>query len=144
MSTHFLNQQRLDDRFGALISARLNDSMDDIPHDISERLKVARMRALDKRKVLVRELQSADAPVVVGNSLAMRSNSEEFSLWNWLGSLLPLFALIAGLVLIPFVQDQIRAHEVADVDAELLTDVLPPAAYTDPGFVQFIKANGKD
>ena len=29
--------------------------------------------------------------------------------------------------------------EVAEVDAALLTDDLPPAAFSDPGFVQFLK-----
>jgi hypothetical protein len=29
--------------------------------------------------------------------------------------------------------------EVAEVDAALLADDLPPAAYSDPGFVQFLK-----
>ena len=32
-------------------------------------------------------------------------------------------------------------HELAEVDAALLTDALPPAAYADPGFLQFLKGN---
>ena len=36
-----------------------------------------------------------------------------------------------------------RANELAaEVDAALLTDDLPPAAYTDPGFAQFLKTKG--
>jgi hypothetical protein len=30
------------------------------------------------------------------------------------------------------------------VDAELLADDLPPAAYTDPGFVHFLTTNRRD
>ena len=30
-------------------------------------------------------------------------------------------------------------YELEDEDAALLTDELPPAAYTDPGFAQFLK-----
>ncbi|MGI9133334.1 MAG: DUF3619 family protein, partial [Rhodoferax sp.] len=59
-------------------------------------------------------------------------------------SLLPLLALIAGLLTIGFLQDQRRAREVAEVDAELLTDELPPSAYTDPGFAQFLSARRQD
>jgi hypothetical protein len=40
------------------------------------------------------------------------------------------------------VQNEHRAHEVAEVDAALLTDDLPPSAYADPGFIQFLKAGG--
>jgi len=38
-------------------------------------------------------------------------------------------------------QDEMRAKEIAEVDAELLIDDLPPQAYTDPGFAQFVRAN---
>ena len=50
-----------------------------------------------------------------------------------------LVALVAGLVTISVWQEEGRTAEVADVDAALLTDELPPAAYTDPGFAQFLK-----
>ena len=33
---------------------------------------------------------------------------------------------------------------MAEVDAALLTDDLPPAAYADPGFVQFLKTSGHE
>jgi hypothetical protein len=37
-----------------------------------------------------------------------------------------------------------RASEVAEVDAALLTDDLPPAAYADPGFIQFLKQSDEE
>ena len=40
-------------------------------------------------------------------------------------------------------QDEATAAEIAAVDAALLTDDLPPAAYTDPGFVQYLKASAQ-
>jgi hypothetical protein len=36
-------------------------------------------------------------------------------------------------------QDDNRAEELAAIDSALLTDDLPPAAYTDPGFAQYLK-----
>jgi hypothetical protein len=43
------------------------------------------------------------------------------------------------LVGIGALQDQERAFELAEVDAEILTSELPPTAFTDPGFLQFLK-----
>jgi hypothetical protein len=60
--------------------------------------------------------------------------------WDRVAAFLPLLALVIGLVSIAVMQDEMRAREVAEVDTELLTDVLPPAAYTDPGFAQFLRA----
>ena len=53
--------------------------------------------------------------------------------------MLPLIALVAGLLAINAFQNDNRAQEVAEVDSALLSDELPPAAFTDPGFVQFLK-----
>ena len=56
-----------------------------------------------------------------------------------MASLFPLLALLVGLLAINVIQDERRAFEIAEVDAELLTDDLPPDAYTDPGFAQFLR-----
>jgi hypothetical protein len=66
------------------------------------------------------------------------------SLWNRIASLLPLLALIAGLIAIAVVAEDDRVKELADIDAQLLTDELPPDAYTDPGFAQFLRTNPRD
>jgi hypothetical protein len=59
--------------------------------------------------------------------------------WTPLASLFPMVLLVVGLLTINMVLDEFRANEVAEVDAALLTDDLPPTAYTDPGFVHFLK-----
>jgi hypothetical protein len=59
--------------------------------------------------------------------------------WTPLASLFPMVLLVVGLLTINMVLDEYRANEVAEVDAALLTDDLPPTAYTDPGFVHFLK-----
>ena len=61
------------------------------------------------------------------------------SIWNRLAALLPLIVLVVGLITISLVQNDQRAKELADIDVALLTDDLPPAAYADPGFAQFLK-----
>ena len=52
-------------------------------------------------------------------------------------------ALVVGLVAVNVVQDDDRTMEVADLDATLLTDDLPVEAYSDPGFVQYLKTSGQ-
>ena len=62
--------------------------------------------------------------------------------WTRIGAIIPLIALVAGLIVITTLQEDSRTNELAEVDAALLTDDLPPAAYTDPGFAQFLKSEG--
>ena len=56
-------------------------------------------------------------------------------------SAIPLTALVVGLVVINISQDESSTNDLTEVDAALLTDDLPPAAYSDPGFVQFLKTS---
>jgi hypothetical protein len=57
-------------------------------------------------------------------------------------------ALVFGLMAIQWVQQDSIISEIAATDSALLTDELPPDAYTDAGFSQFLKlglsANSKD
>ena len=64
---------------------------------------------------------------------------EGLNLWNILASAVPLLLLLAGLMTIQGVQQDNLTAEIAATDAALLTDELPPDAYTDPGFAQFLK-----
>lgn len=126
------------DRYALQIAARLSDSTDALPHDISERLRAARVQAISKRKITI--VRTASSVAASGGAASLTFGDEGFSFWNRIASAIPLIALIVGLVAINMVQNENRASEVAEVDAALLTDDLPPAAYTDPGFAQFLKA----
>ncbi|MES2581176.1 MAG: DUF3619 family protein [Pseudomonadota bacterium] len=132
----------LQDRLGRNIAARLSDTTQSIPNDISERLKVARMQALAKRKAV--NVQTAGSVNVQGGTATLNAGDFEGGLWSRLGAVIPLLALVAGLLTIAAVQEQQRAHEIADVDVELLADDLPPDAYTDPGFAHFLSINRRD
>jgi hypothetical protein len=131
-----------EDRFGQMIAKRLSGTTDDLPHDITERLKAARMQALSKRKVAKPQLASATSGN--GGVLTLHMGDNDRSLWNRIASFLPLLALIAGLVAIAVVAEDDRVNELADIDAQLLTDELPPDAYTDPGFAQFLRTAPRD
>lgn len=143
MKTIYPNQiESYQDRVGRNIAARLTDASQSLPNDISERLKVARMQALAQRKVI--KLQTASSVNSNGGAATLHMGESDGSLWSRLGAVIPLLVLIFGLLTIAVVQEQRRTNEIADVDVELLVDELPPAAYTDPGFVHFLNVNHRD
>lgn len=126
------------DRFGRQLAACLDTSARDLPHDISERLRVARLRAMDR----YRTAQSTVlAPVALGSGGAaiLGGGDEDRGLWPRLVSLIPLLALVAGLIALQVMGSDSFTEELAEIDAAILTDDLPPDAYADPGFAQFLK-----
>ena len=132
------------DRFARNVTARLTEGSAALPHDISERLRVARMQALAHRKQVV--MRSATVVASQGGGTAAltfgsQGGNDAPSWWTRFAAALPLVALVAGLLTIYVVQNDLRANELAEVDTALLTDDLPTVAYTDPGFVEFLKAN---
>ena len=137
MTTIEITGSVLQEQFGRAVGRRLSAGTAELPYHVTERLRAARVQALARRKV------EATAPMVVGNgqSAALAFGKQRFGLWQQVGSVLPLVVLVSGLVLINSVMNERRASEVAEVDAALLTDDLPPAAYADPGFVQYLKSD---
>jgi len=132
--------QLAQDRLGLRITARLSDATGSLPHDVSERLRAARVQAVGQRKMA---LKYAVAGLVASNGAgSVTLGHEHFSWWGRFAAAIPLLALVVGLIAINIIQDEDRAHELAEIDAALLTDDLPPAAYADPGFLQFLKSNG--
>lgn len=146
MNTHD-NQYRqtLVDTTGLKLASRLNDAAEVLPHDITERLRFARQQALDKRKtLLVVQTASASETISNGGGTAAISGFGGHSIWwNRIFSVLPLIALLAGLNFVSHFQDQVRAEEVASVDSELLTGELPPDAYANSAFVQYLRINAQ-
>lgn len=133
-----------EDRFGQKVAQRLDAATDELPYDISERLRAARMQALAKRKVAAVQRTAPAIAHTGGGTASLNYGGEGFGLWGRLASALPLVALIAGLFVIQFVQDEDHANELAEVDTALLTDDLPPQAYADPGFLQFLKTRASE
>ena len=133
--------QLAQNRFGLRVASRLSIGNTDLSHDISERLRVARQQAVTNRKrsQLVSATKSATAVYGSGGSATMSFGDEGLNLWNRLASFLPLIALVVGLIAISVIQNDLRANELAEVDSALLVDDLPPAAYADAGFAQFLK-----
>jgi hypothetical protein len=110
--------------------------------DIDARLRFAHDQAL----VAARKSRTvaATAPSLLGASggaalLGGSPGAEVTPWWLRLGALVPLAVLLAGLVLIDDRYTRSQIDAAAEVDAAILADDLPPEAYRDRGFVEFLK-----
>lgn len=125
-------------RLALRLAARLGEQAERAPHDITERLRFVREQALARaRHQRVPARQAGLVQVASGPAAALAGPP---SWWLRLASLLPLVLLAAGLLLIQHVNTRDEIAAAAEVDAALLADDLPPDAYSDPGFAQFLKA----
>jgi len=126
----------LEARFGVRVASMLGERARATPPDISERLRFAREQAISRAQA-ARRVAAAPAVVVGrGGSAVLASH---LGWWVKLGSVMPLALLVAGLMGIAQVHDRNQIAAVAEVDAALLSDDLPTAAYTDPGFAEYLK-----
>ena len=136
----------LETRVGVRVAARLSEQAQRTPHDVSERLRFAREQALLKAqqaRAASAAAATAAAPVAVthgGAAAAILGFGGKSSWWVRLGSVVPLIVLVGGLMLIQQIHDRASISAAAELDAQLLSDDLPPAAYSDPGFAEFLRA----
>ena len=127
----------LEARVALRLAGALNESTQQLPHDISERLRVARNRAVERAAAARR----ASVPVVLGQPGGTAVLGWTPPVWLRLASLMPLAVLLAGLVLIQQYHDHEQIAVAAEIDAALLTDELPPTAYGDPGFAEYLRSD---
>ncbi|MEJ7931714.1 DUF3619 family protein [Ramlibacter sp. AN1015] len=125
------------DAFGERVAARLAAGAEELPHDITERLRAAREQAMARRKPAA--VQPLRARAAASAAAPLGSADGSLGLWGRIAAALPAVVLAAGLVALHLAHNDERARQVAEVDAALLTDELPPAAYTDPGFLAFVR-----
>jgi len=140
-TTEHLTDARTD-RLARQVAAQLDQGLRELPHDISERLRAARTRAVAARRQPIAVL--ATGVQVQKGALILEGGPEKMRFWGWMGSVVPLVVLALGLFVIHSLQNDWRADELASVDTALLTDDLPPTAYTDPGFLRFIRAGAPE
>jgi hypothetical protein len=119
----------------------------ELPHDIQQRLTFGSQQAL-ARLAQRRRVASAAAArsVSAGGSgaalaLAGGSGSEPTGWWQRLGMVMPLLVLLGGLYGIDQWQLRESVLAAAEIDSLLLADDLPPLAYTDPGFTEFLRSS---
>jgi len=122
------------DQFGQASAALLRQGAHTIPQNIKDRLYAARMKALSVKKPEKVRIQKQ---VLAGSGRNWTSGSS--SAWDTLGWIAPLVVLVFGLIGIAQWQDDSRINDIAEVDAALLSDDVPPDAYADSGFMAFLK-----
>lgn len=122
--------------FAFKVKRALNESAENIPAATLDRLASARKTALARKK--------QEAPVAVLAFKGAVAGNNGFSFHgpvSWLGKLgiiLPLLVLVLGMMGIYHYEQQQRIDELADIDAAVLVDELPPAAYVDTGFTAYM------
>ena len=132
-------QPTLEARLGARLAGALSLQSQQLPHDIAERLRVARDQASARaRQVRVKAAAPATVLGVSASGTAILGSGAPW--WQRAASVLPLVVLVSGLMMMErwSVHEQVQA--AAEIDAQLLTDSLPPAAYADPGFAEFLRS----
>jgi hypothetical protein len=150
----------LEARMAARVIGVLATTQPTLSPDTAERLRFARQQALER----ARAVRAAAAPLPVsaaplaepamavfggpGFGLAAARTGSVSGLfggpmpwWRHAAALLPLVVLVAGLVGIDHFAMQEQIHTAADIDAALLADDLPPEAYADPGFAEFLRSD---
>lgn len=138
--------EALQSRLGVALASALNERAADLPHDLGERLRAGREQALSRaRGKAAPAVVVASASVVVGITAGRAAVAGgPPSWWVRLASGLPLLVLLAGLLIIDRWNNDEQVHAAAEIDALLLADDLPPAAYTDPGFGEFLRSPRPD
>lgn len=136
-----LQQEKIADHIARRITFRLSEGEALLPYEVTERLRASRERAVSERRREVSVLQASTAASAHGHTMTLGSPEEGKGWWRALISAIPVFALIAGVVIYNADGDQSVLSEVTEVDTALLTDDLPPAAYADPGFIQYLKTS---
>ncbi len=138
-TSHTAERAAIEARLGTRLAAGLTARAELAPHDVTERLRFAREKALARAREV--RLAAPGGVSVVGMSARGGAVLGGFvPMWQRLASVLPLLLLVCGLVAIDrfAIREQVLA--AAEIDAQLLSDDLPPAAYTDPGFAEFLRS----
>ena len=136
-STSLAALDALQSRFALRVTTRLTERADALGGDVGERLRFARERALERGRA-VRSAEATSRVGVTSSGAAVLGRS----CWGWwlrIGAVAPVFALVAGLFFIQAWQDKAQISVAAEIDAALLADDLPPKAYSDAGFAEFLK-----
>ncbi|OYY15293.1 MAG: hypothetical protein B7Y05_06320 [Polynucleobacter sp. 24-46-87] len=122
------------DQFGQSAAALLHQGSQSLPAGIKDRLYAARLKALSVQKPEKVRIQEHVLTSTSGN---WSSGSRSF--WDNVGWVAPLVVLVFGMIGIAQWQQDSRINDIAELDAALLTDDVPPDAYADSGFMGFLK-----
>ena len=134
-----MNAKELD--FAYKVRHALNEKIDQLPPNVVENLASSRKLAISRKKnntplhAFVRQNAFAG---YIGNFFGDPS-------YYWLsrlGGAITVAVLISGLMGIYHTEEQHQIKETADMDIAVLSDDLPPSAYLDHGFKNYLQKRG--
>lgn len=135
--TRYTDLTVLEARLGLRLAGHLTLATETLPHDVGERLRFAREQALARARAA-----SAQPPTAVGMTAAGALILGTVGSWlQRAASVLPLVLLVGGLMMIQQMSLRERVLAAAEIDTQLLADDLPPTAYSDPGFAEFVRTD---
>lgn len=123
-------------RLGMHIAGLLSRSASRTTADVDERLRFAREQALAR----ARQRRLAAVPETQRMGAATLALSTGPAWWLRVLAVMPLLLLLAGLVLVEHWSQREQMLAAAEVDIVLLADQLPPGAYSDPGFAEYLRS----
>lgn len=132
-------EHAIESRLAARVAGALTARVQALPHDVTERLRFSRERAVAHAREARRVAPAGILALANGGGAAVLGSLVPW--WQRVASVLPLLLLVAGLLVIDQWTDSERVMAAAEVDAQLLSDQLPPAAYSDPGFAEFLRSS---
>jgi len=140
-SSRSTDRPALEARLALRLAGGLNATIGSLPPDVNERLRFAREQALARARE-ARRAAAVGATATVGSSAAGALLLGSFRPWlQRAAAVLPLLLLLAGLMLIQQWQVREQVLAAADIDSLLLADTLPPTAYSDPGFAEYLRSD---
>ncbi len=121
-----------EERYASRVRQALNHGLKDISPASARRLEAARHLALSRQK------QAAPQVVLLGNSSP--GFHFRFALDNrYLRQILAILALLLGMWISFYMDSNNYVREMEQVDSALLSDDLPPEAFLDNDFFQWLK-----
>ena len=119
-----------EERYASRVRQALNHGLNDIPPAASRRLEAARHLALSRQKQA--------APEMVLAHSGSRSLSSQSHL-PYLKQLMAIAALLMGMWISFYWQSTQYVSALEEVDSALLADDLPPEAFMDNDFFEWLK-----
>ncbi len=124
----------VEERFAKRVITLLDANNHHLNGDIQDRLREARLLALNRAKpepVLMMQLKAAHP--------GHKNVSWDKPIWSFTSWLIPIAVVVFGLIAITEWQEDQRIKDIANVDIALLTDDVPTDAFVDNGFMAYLK-----
>ena len=119
-----------EERYAHRVRLALNHGLNDIPPTASRRLEAARHLALSRQKLATPEMALANSG---STSFSTTSHTPYFK------QVLAILALLLGMWISFYWHSVEYVSALEEVDSALLADALPPEAFMDNDFLEWLK-----